>query len=97
MVFATTGGVTRIKLGVGPYPYHGEFHTKREPLPNPLPTPIATPGPYYTKYLTTRFAVSFAKLQPKTRYTVRAWEAPSACSLNLFGAAWTEIGSFLTQ
>ncbi len=97
MVFASTG-VTRIQLGVGSYPYDGELRTKREPLPNPLPTPIATPGPYYVKYLTTRFAVSFAKLQPKTRYTARAWEAQSPCSLNIWTpATWIEIGSFLTE
>jgi hypothetical protein len=97
MVFASTG-VTRIELGVDPYPYGGEIRTKREPPPNPLPSPIATPGPYYVKYLTTRFAVSFAKLQPKTRYTARAWVAQSACSLNIWvGPTWTEIGSFLTE
>lgn len=97
MVFASTG-VTRIKLDVGPYPYDGEIRTKREPLPNPLPAPIATLGPYYVKYLTTRFAVSFAKLQPKMRYTARAWEAQSPCSLNVWtGPGWTEIGSFLTE
>lgn len=96
-VFASTG-VTRIQLGVGSYPYDGELRTKREPLPNPLPTPIATPGPYYVKYLTTRFAVSFAKLQPKTRYTVRAWEAQNPCSLNIWTpATWVDIGSFLTE
>lgn len=99
MVFAATG-VTRIQLGAGRYPYDESVATKRESLPNPLPTPIATPGPY-GQYLTTRFAVSFKKLKPHTRYEARAWELfnGSMCNAGSLPVppGWAAIGSFFTE
>ncbi len=96
MVFASNG-ITRIVLAIGTYTYENNVHTKHVPVPNPLPSPIATAGPY-GQYLTTRFAVSFKTLQPRTKYEARAWVVQNPCyGGESFPPGWADLGSFTTQ